>query len=170
MSRAVACETLCHIPLHCECIADPPATGLLASRPRPSQAIGPVRDAAVRQEIRRADVGKHLAPTYLWYDGSRNASLVGDKIDPASPVVLNAPVGEKRNPSARIYPFQVHAAVQPYGHREEDPRLAQAAGRLLGRFRLVEGDHGRYETGRIYRTRGSMALWRPGCIPRFTTK
>jgi hypothetical protein len=58
--------------------------------------------------------GKHLVPTYLWYDGTRTASLVGDKIDPASPVILNAPVGEKRNPSARIYPFQVHAAVQPY--------------------------------------------------------
>jgi len=29
-------------------------------------------------------------------------------------VALNAPVGEKRNPSARIYPFKLHTAVQPY--------------------------------------------------------
>jgi hypothetical protein len=58
--------------------------------------------------------GRHLAPTYLWYDGTRNASLAGDKIDPSSPVILNAPVGEKRNPSARISPFQVLTAVQPY--------------------------------------------------------
>jgi hypothetical protein len=53
-------------------------------------------------------------PSYLWSDGTRNASLVGDPIDPSAPVVLNAPVGEKRNPAARIFPFQVHAAVQPY--------------------------------------------------------
>jgi hypothetical protein len=58
--------------------------------------------------------GKHLVPTYLWYDGTRNASLAGDKINPSSAVTLNAPGGEKRNPSARIFPFQVHAAVQPY--------------------------------------------------------
>jgi len=58
--------------------------------------------------------GKDLVPTYLWYDGTRNASLVGDRIDPSAPVVLNAPGGEKRNPAARIFPFQVHAAVQPY--------------------------------------------------------
>jgi len=29
--------------------------------------------------------GKRLVPTYLWYDGTRNASLVGDKINPTSP-------------------------------------------------------------------------------------
>jgi len=29
-------------------------------------------------------------------------------------VILNAPVGEKRNPSARVFPFQVVSAVQPY--------------------------------------------------------
>ena len=58
--------------------------------------------------------GKDLVPIYLWSDGTRNASLVGDTIDPSAPVVLNAPGGEKRNPAARIFPFQVHAAVQPY--------------------------------------------------------
>ena len=39
---------------------------------------------------------------------------LGDKIDPSAPVVLNAPVGEKRSPAARIFPFKVHTAVQPY--------------------------------------------------------
>jgi hypothetical protein len=53
-------------------------------------------------------------PTYLWYDGTRNASLVGGKIDASSPVTLNTPVGEKRSPAARIFPFKAHTAVQPY--------------------------------------------------------
>jgi hypothetical protein len=58
--------------------------------------------------------GKDLVPTYLWYDGTRNASLAGAKIDPSAPVVLNAPVGEKRSPASRIFPFKAHTAVQPY--------------------------------------------------------
>ena len=58
--------------------------------------------------------GKDMVPTYLWYDGTRSAALVGDKIDPSAPVVLNAPVGEKRSPAARISPFKMHTAVQPY--------------------------------------------------------
>jgi len=58
--------------------------------------------------------GTDLVPEYLWSDGSRRATLIGDKIDPAGVVVLNAPVGEKRNPNARIFPFKAHEAVQPY--------------------------------------------------------
>jgi octaheme c-type cytochrome (tetrathionate reductase family) len=58
--------------------------------------------------------GKDIIPTYLWYDGTRNAALLGDKIDPMAPVTLNSPVGEKRSPAARIFPFKLHTAVQPY--------------------------------------------------------
>ena len=58
--------------------------------------------------------GKDVIPTYLWFDGTRNAALLGDQINPAAPVVLNAPVGERRNPAARIFPFKVHTDVQPY--------------------------------------------------------
>jgi len=39
---------------------------------------------------------------------------VGGKIDASAPVILNAPVGEKRSPAARIFPFKAHTAVQPY--------------------------------------------------------
>ena len=101
--------------LHCEGVTDSPAAGLFASGSEPSPSGW--TSTGCRSTTRNSATltwGKHLVPTYLWYDGTRNASLVGDKIDPSSAVVLNAPVGEKRNPSARIFPFQVHAAVQPY--------------------------------------------------------
>ena len=77
--------------------------------------------------------GKDIVPSYLWSDGTRNASLVGDTIDPSAPVVLNAPVGEKRNPAARIYPFQLHEAVQPY----------DTVNRVLALPKLIDGywDH-----------------------------
>ena len=35
-------------------------------------------------------------------------------IDPSRSVSLNAPIGEKRNPNARIFPFKVHTGKTPY--------------------------------------------------------
>jgi octaheme c-type cytochrome (tetrathionate reductase family) len=111
--RAVACET-CHIPF----IAKASPTLVRrdysqAGQDRPEQLD---EHGMPRYDKRFGALtwGERLAPVLLWYDGTRNASLVGDKINPAQPVVLNAPVGEKRNPSARISPFQVLTAVQPY--------------------------------------------------------
>jgi len=111
--RSVACET-CHIPS----IARAAPTLL---RRDYSQA-GQDRDVTLDEhgmpqydkKFGTLTWGKDLVPAYLWYDGTRNASLVGDKIDASDIVILNAPVGEKRNPAARIFPFQTHAAVQPY--------------------------------------------------------
>ncbi len=111
--RAVACES-CHIPL----IAKASPTLLRRDYSQAGQDRPPgLDDLGMPQYDKRFGEltwGKRLAPTYLWYDGTRNASLVGDKINPATPVVLNAPGGEKRNPAARIFPFQVLTAVQPY--------------------------------------------------------
>ena len=111
--RAVACET-CHIPF----IAN--ASPALVRRDY-SQAGQNLPKRVDRHGMPQYDKkfgsmtwGKRLVPTYLWYDGTRNASLAGDKINPASPVILNAPGGEKRIAAARIFPFQVHTAVQPY--------------------------------------------------------
>jgi octaheme c-type cytochrome (tetrathionate reductase family) len=111
--RAVACET-CHIPL----IANASPTLLGRDYSQAGQNLPKRLDQygmpQYDKKFGTLTWGKHLVPTYLWYDGTRNASLAGDKIDPSSAVMLNAPVGEKRNPAARIFPFQVHAAVQPY--------------------------------------------------------
>ena len=111
--RAVACET-CHIPSIARALPtllrrDYSAAG--ANRP-----AGMDRHGMPQYDKRFGTLtwGKNVVPSYLWSDGTRNASLVGGAIDPSAPVVLNAPVGEKRNPSARIYPFQLHEAVQPY--------------------------------------------------------
>jgi octaheme c-type cytochrome (tetrathionate reductase family) len=111
--RAVACET-CHVPS----IARSAPTLLRRDYSKAGQ------DRPVDQDkygMPRYDKkfgtltwGKDLVPTYLWSDGTRKASLTGDKIDASATVVLNSPVGEKRNPAARIFPFQEHAAVQPY--------------------------------------------------------
>jgi len=111
--RAVACET-CHIPS----IANASPTLLRRDYSKAGQDRSTALDdnGMPLYDKKFGDLtwGKRIVPTYLWYDGTRNASLVGDTIDPSSPVVLNAPVGERRNPAARISPFQVLSSVQPY--------------------------------------------------------
>jgi octaheme c-type cytochrome (tetrathionate reductase family) len=57
---------------------------------------------------------KNLQPEYHWYNGLGNRYLLGDRIDPSSPVLINEPRGDIRDPKARIWPFKVHRARQPY--------------------------------------------------------
>ncbi len=111
--RAVACET-CHIPSFAH------QTPTLLRRDY--SAAGQDREAS-RDQYGMPDYdkrfgtlkwGTNLVPTYLWYDGTRDVALLGDTIDPASTVNLNAPIGDKRNPAARVFPFKTHTAVQPY--------------------------------------------------------
>jgi len=111
--RTVACET-CHIPS----FAHVSPTLLRRDYSTAGQDRPEIMDAygmpGYSKNFGTLTWGKDLTPVYLWYDGTRNGSLVWDKIDPSAPVVLNAPVGEKRNPDARIFPFKAHTAVQPY--------------------------------------------------------
>jgi octaheme c-type cytochrome (tetrathionate reductase family) len=112
-TRAVACET-CHIPS----IARSSPTLLRRDYSEAGQDRSVTLDRygmpQYDKKFGTLTWGRDLVPAYLWYDGTRNASLTGDKIDPSTTVILNAPVGEKRNPAARIFPFQEHTAVQPY--------------------------------------------------------
>jgi octaheme c-type cytochrome (tetrathionate reductase family) len=111
--RNVACET-CHIPTFARLSPtllrrDYSTAG--QDRPESLDRYGmPTYD----KKFGALTWGKDLVPSYLWYDGTRNASLTGGRIDASSPVVLNAPIGEKRRPASRIFPFKVHTAVQPY--------------------------------------------------------
>jgi hypothetical protein len=53
-------------------------------------------------------------PVYRWFNGTVDRYLVGDRIDPSKTTVLNPPRGDVRDPAARIWPFKVHRAKQPY--------------------------------------------------------
>lgn len=127
--RAVACET-CHIPSIAHLM--PTLLRRDYSKAGPERPVTTDQFGMPQYDRRFGTLtwGKDLIPTYLWSDGNRNASLVGDTIDPSTTVVLNAPVGEKRNPAARIFPFQEHAAVQPYDKKN----MILALPKLLGDF------------------------------------
>jgi octaheme c-type cytochrome (tetrathionate reductase family) len=58
---------------------------------------------------------KDFLPTYLWFNGNLDYRyLLGDKINPARPTLSNEPSGSIDDPTAKIFPFKVHVAIQPY--------------------------------------------------------
>ncbi len=58
---------------------------------------------------------KNFQPVYLWDNGAlANRYLLGDVIDPTQPTVINPPAGSFADPNARIAPFKLHVARQPY--------------------------------------------------------
>ena len=55
-----------------------------------------------------------FVPEYYWYKGIADRYLIGDPINPEEVTVLNPPAGDISDPEARIFPFKVHRARQPY--------------------------------------------------------
>jgi octaheme c-type cytochrome (tetrathionate reductase family) len=53
-------------------------------------------------------------PEYYWHNGSVDRYLLGDKVDPDQVTDLNPLHGDIDDPEAKIYPFKVHRAKQPY--------------------------------------------------------
>jgi octaheme c-type cytochrome (tetrathionate reductase family) len=126
--RTIACET-CHIPS----IARTNPTLLRRDYSTAGRDIPDAKDKlgmpAYDKRFGTLTWAKDLVPEYLWSDGTRHATLIGDTIDPSGVVSLNAPIGEKRNPNARIFPFKAHQAVQPYDTENKTlaiPKLVEA--------------------------------------------
>lgn len=56
-----------------------------------------------------------FVPEYYWYSGTVDYRyLLGDVIDPNEVTILNPPAGDISNPDAKLWPFKVHQASQPY--------------------------------------------------------
>lgn len=57
---------------------------------------------------------KELVPEYRWYNGRADRYILGDKVDPDQPTMINEPLGDINDPQAKIWPFKLHVAKQPY--------------------------------------------------------
>lgn len=55
-----------------------------------------------------------VTPDYRWFNGSVGRYLQGDRIADKGVTVLNPPNGDIHDPQARIWPFKIHSAKQPY--------------------------------------------------------
>lgn len=53
-------------------------------------------------------------PSYAWFNGNADRYILGDKIDPTQTTTLNQPLGSIDDPTAKIWPFKIHTARQPY--------------------------------------------------------
>ncbi len=58
---------------------------------------------------------KDVTPVYAWFNGTSVATLANEpvRVDRTGRVVMMAPVGTRRDPSARIYPFKLHRGRMP---------------------------------------------------------
>lgn len=57
---------------------------------------------------------KGVKPEYLWFDMTVDRYLLGDPIVEGGVTDLNRPRGGRGTPGAKIWPFKVHLASQPY--------------------------------------------------------
>ncbi len=58
--------------------------------------------------------GKNLVPEYAWFNLKSYRYIQGDTIDPEKVTPLNKPMGDITDKNAKIWPFKIHRATQPY--------------------------------------------------------
>jgi len=106
---AVACQT-CHIPTYARKL--PTKTDWDWSKAGdPNRPDNPHEYLKIKGEF----VYDHdVVPEYGWFDKTTDRYLLGDPIDPGGVTHLNRPHGERANREARIWPFKLHRALQPF--------------------------------------------------------
>ncbi len=107
--KSVACQT-CHIPAFA--LKDP--TKVSWDWSTAGKDIGD--DHFTYLKIKGNFVyEKNVRPTYLWFNGNlAERYLLGDKIDPSKPTNIDKPAGDISDKAAKIFPFKLHVANQPF--------------------------------------------------------
>ena len=119
---AVACQT-CHIPEG----ALRHATKVDWDWSTAGQDLP--EDPHVYLKIKGNFVYEHdMQPTYAWWNGAADRYLLGDLIDPTQVTRINAPLGDMADPTAKIHPFKVHTARQPFDVLNEYLLVPMTAG------------------------------------------
>lgn len=57
---------------------------------------------------------RNMIPEYYWFNMKSFRYLLGDKIDPGKETDINKPMGDIQDRQAKIWPFKVHRAIQPF--------------------------------------------------------
>mgnify|MGYP001607333286 FL=1 len=107
---AVACQT-CHIPAIA--LEDPTKTYWDWSQ---AGQEGRTDDHFIYLKIKGEFVyDKNFAPTYLWFNGDNEYRyILGDPLGKDGITYINKPAGSIKDETAKIFPFKVHIAKQPY--------------------------------------------------------
>jgi octaheme c-type cytochrome (tetrathionate reductase family) len=107
--KALACQT-CHIPNYASKLPtkswwDWSKAGDEARKEDPHSYLAIKGEFTYQQDA---------LPEYRWFNGQVGRYLLGDKIDPKGVTVINPLRGDINDPTARIWPFKIHRAKQPY--------------------------------------------------------
>ncbi len=58
--------------------------------------------------------GKNLKPEYIWFNGTADHYIAGDKVDTDKPVKLNSLKGDYKDKNSKIMPVKIHRGKQIY--------------------------------------------------------
>jgi octaheme c-type cytochrome (tetrathionate reductase family) len=106
---SVTCQT-CHIPTFARTIPTK-ATWDWSRAGDATREEDPHRYLKMKGEF---TYEQDVVPQYRWFDGRVARYLLGDRIDPTRTTTLNPPLASIADSGARIWPFKVHLARQPY--------------------------------------------------------
>jgi octaheme c-type cytochrome (tetrathionate reductase family) len=73
--------------------------------------------------------GKDLVPDYVWFNGTADHYIMGDKVDTTKPIQLNTLNGDYSDPNSQIIPVKTHRAKQIYDTKYNqiiEPKLFSA--------------------------------------------
>jgi octaheme c-type cytochrome (tetrathionate reductase family) len=107
--RSIACQT-CHVPTFARKIPTKATWdwSKAGDAKRPEDPHGYLK---IKGEF---TYEQDVVPEYRWFRLEVNRYLAGDEIDPAKVTPINLPIGDIQDPNARIWPFKIHRAKQPY--------------------------------------------------------
>jgi octaheme c-type cytochrome (tetrathionate reductase family) len=113
-AKKIACQT-CHIPTFAKALPTKTwwdwSTAGKDDKDAPKDKYGEKTYAKMKGDFKWE---KDVVPTYLWYNGTVDRVLMGDKIDPSKVVKLSDAKGDRKDPNAKIFPFKVMKGKQPY--------------------------------------------------------
>ncbi|HVO20430.1 MAG TPA: tetrathionate reductase family octaheme c-type cytochrome [Anaeromyxobacter sp.] len=107
--RSVACQT-CHVPTFARKLPTK-ASWDWSKAGDPKRPDDPHRYLKIKGEF---VYEQDAIPEYRWFDLTMDRYLMGDRMDPAQVTDINRPRGGIGDPRARIWPFKIHRALQPY--------------------------------------------------------
>ena len=105
----VACQT-CHIPTYARTVPT-------KTRWDWSKAGDDTRPDDVHSYLKikgEFTYERDVVPEYRWFDLTADRYLVGDPTATDGPTAINRPRGTRGSPGAKIWPFKIHRAEQPY--------------------------------------------------------
>jgi octaheme c-type cytochrome (tetrathionate reductase family) len=106
---AVACQT-CHIPTYARKIPTK-ATWDWSKAGDPKRPEDQHHYLKIKGEF---TYEQDAVPEYRWFNLTVSRYLLGDKIDPSKVTPINLPQGSIKDRKAKIWPFKIHRAKQPY--------------------------------------------------------